>query len=666
MDSEDEREMEEEYNKRQKDRSYFPSIPALNFRLYQIEECQVKERIYVEIYSGRMPNTEDSIEEYSAVLRVRRFFDSVRGFYKGSLDLTGRKEARFKSLMTRFLSFTEDLAAVAEKSKRVESEACDYLSNSWTTVDYEVDPSVWEPFKSKWKLGTCHLAMLLNGLENVKQIQENNEPIFQRIFLLDLPPEILHYIMDVAGLDETRRLGGCCRILREISIPYIYTSRTLALSSRPLMKFKDSVLRDVCTNHESLKGVSQAARARFLKDIEFLMSRPDILGRIRNLRVSNEWGHDLLSWAGLHSDSTDYCPFYAPILRTIGDVIVSAPSLQKLSSNDIITRELLLCVAANSSLRTLDLRSCRFMPINGPTRELPVIKSVVNVYLSVLAPRYDEILNIIGILPNLRFLTISGAPDCGVLLPPEYFRARHNPFRSLERLILTYFVHFHAAELATWIHDALRTPGASLRLTHVKIHTRLPVSQRSVDTLIDALKHAPLQTLALEGLSYVGLDLFDRLASSLPNLYDLTLINRHNGRQRKSQANIWPYPMWEYAKRMAGFKRLRYFAWNYSLEPVEAGTTFDLPFMEDGYPDQWYMDFADTYFEDLESTCHLFLAHCGSLEWLVFLMGHAVEVMYEISRDHHGKVDIKMERWKFAERIDQANPDFLSCDVWEV
>ena len=50
-------------------------------------------------------------------------------------------------------------------------------------------------------------------------------PIFQQLCLVHLPFELIHYIMRLSHPNDARRLGSTCRMLREISLSYIYTVR---------------------------------------------------------------------------------------------------------------------------------------------------------------------------------------------------------------------------------------------------------------------------------------------------------------------------------------------------------------------------------------------------------------------------------------------------------
>lgn len=73
-------------------------------------------------------------------------------------------------------------------------------------------------------LNNCLFNSFLFSLpeDTLKCLALHPTPKFQLLCLRDLPPELIHYIMDIAGVDGARRLGATCRLLREISSSYIF------------------------------------------------------------------------------------------------------------------------------------------------------------------------------------------------------------------------------------------------------------------------------------------------------------------------------------------------------------------------------------------------------------------------------------------------------------
>lgn len=68
--------------------------------------------------------------------------------------------------------------------------------------------------------------MLMTFIEEATYVAtQYPEPKMQVRNLLDLPPELLHRIMEVAGVEGARQLGSACKLLRDVSRPYIYQVR---------------------------------------------------------------------------------------------------------------------------------------------------------------------------------------------------------------------------------------------------------------------------------------------------------------------------------------------------------------------------------------------------------------------------------------------------------
>ena len=102
------------------------------------------------------------------------------------------------------------------------------------------------------------------------------------------------------------------------------------------------------------------------------------------------------------------------------------------------------------------------------------------------------------------------------------------------------------------------------------------IDRNALFDFIDLLGSTSLESLVLFEISYVGLDLLERLARALPNLLELTLI--------KSTLNYlglcdWGFTPWEYALSFPQFARLHYFVWNIK-DPEISYTPRSLLFFE--------------------------------------------------------------------------------------
>ena len=60
-------------------------------------------------------------------------------------------------------------------------------------------------------------------------LEKKSEPISQKMFLHDLPPEIIHHILEAAETKTARMLGATSRLFREIALPHIFRVRLPSL-----------------------------------------------------------------------------------------------------------------------------------------------------------------------------------------------------------------------------------------------------------------------------------------------------------------------------------------------------------------------------------------------------------------------------------------------------
>ncbi|OCH95344.1 hypothetical protein OBBRIDRAFT_800515 [Obba rivulosa] len=84
-------------------------------------------------------------------------------------------------------------------------------------TDYKLSPSsAMEDFRRKWKLSkSVRQDCYGDIIKEVRAAMKDNPPKFQKLCLLDLPPELFHIIMSLAEALEARTLRQTCRTLRE-------------------------------------------------------------------------------------------------------------------------------------------------------------------------------------------------------------------------------------------------------------------------------------------------------------------------------------------------------------------------------------------------------------------------------------------------------------------
>ncbi|TFY61464.1 hypothetical protein EVJ58_g4489 [Rhodofomes roseus] len=576
--------------------------------------------------------------------RIRRLWTSVAGFYEGNVDLAGRSERRFHSLKKRLDKFLDDIASL--RTHIVESPPA-VMDDGREALLFLVSPSsVLDNFRAKYKLGYVDLPEILAIPEIMRSMYPGNpKPVFQKLFLTDLPPELLLYIFDIVHIDDARALGVTCRTLYELSFSYVYQRRRLVLHVDP--NFIEKTLDDISDiDKRYLCRLSVEMRKRLLRDFRFLLTRDDILKRVEHLGIKNSWTPDMASAAGLNT-AFEQQTFYAPIWKEIEATLSGAANLQELQLEKFaMTKEMICAMASLRSLQTLSVHGCPFNRL--PSWDtLPPMATVVNLILFPQDVPGSEMLELVALVPNVRSLTVMGLPSMPCALPQDDFIMRHNPFRVLERVNLSHIDDEEVPLLFHWIRDAAITPGQPLRITHFRLELEYGLQEDEVFQLINGLEGAPLRTLTLEGLSYVEDDLFTRLAEAFPDLNALTLIHRQNILQRASRPSRWPGATWEYAARLAAFSCLKHFMWNFDMRPLQCGTTFDLPYAEAGYPaskiPELYREFDENCFEvTWDILPRLFCAYCPTLETLIFSMLHLALLEFKMKRNETGKLVVYM------------------------
>lgn len=402
---------------------------------------------------------------------------------------------------------------------------------------------------------------------------------------------------------------------------------------------------------------------KLLKDAIFLLSRLDIIPRIQNLTIGVAWSQRHLEWAGIDIGTPEYTSFLRPVWAGFGEVLPRAVNVSNLYCMSVqLTQSLLTTMVGLPMLHTLKLHTCT-VAIDQSLDNFPYLPQVVNV---ILAQTHDisdhSSLRCLRLFPNLRMLAVTGFTRQELGLLDEAFRERCNPFRTLERVIVTHLNHEEVPLLSAWIRAAKRS-GESLRLTHFKLMTEVGLKRDVLMDLISSLEGAALHTLSLDGLSYVGADLFEAIARLFPDLHTLTLVHRQNLLQRECKPSVWPGPSWENAQHLAAFRSLKMFSWNFAISLID-GSAFDLPCLEEGYPDElpWWERADDFYIYDWESYGRLFAAYCPSLEVLLFLERNFVSLECTMARSQtDGKVKVQASPMPITRTMthlmEQINPD---------
>ncbi|PCH42330.1 hypothetical protein WOLCODRAFT_137848, partial [Wolfiporia cocos MD-104 SS10] len=359
MDSEDEKQIAREEKNKDK---LFSFGHRITLRLYEDDEREVKEqanRLYLlerekrNISGEAMPDDiTPSQYDYSSRFRVKRLLRSFIKFHEGSLDLSGCSERRYCSLKNRVIAFVRDVELVERHATRYEIEVEDFPPGTYYTVAYyDVEPAhILADLEAKYRLsedvGNSLGAIFQDADQCRALLQAETAPILQRKYLTDLPPELIHRIMDVAELEEARLLAATCREFREISADYIYRTRSLILGDESLRYLFDDDLGADITQY----------REKFQSEVDFLQSRADIMQRIHSLSIYSCWGVGSLEKVGLEPGSSTHEEFFAPMERGITRALDGTFNLLQLPIGNFgITGSMISAISSLSSLSFLAL-----------------------------------------------------------------------------------------------------------------------------------------------------------------------------------------------------------------------------------------------------------------------------------------------------------------------
>jgi hypothetical protein len=219
-----------------------------------------------------------------------------------------------------------------------------------------------------------------------------------------------------------------------------------------------------------------------------------------------------------------------------------------------------------------------------------------------------------------------------ILAPPDAIRHGFSFSATLERLYLETSDPNDIPVFLGWFRSMATT--SPLRLTHFKLFSGIGISDLDMIELLRSIQGPLMQILVLEGLANAGFGLFDIIPEFFPALVGLTLIRRSN-RQVRTRLATWPHPSWEYAKHIARFSHLQYFAWNSNIILSRPATSplilFEQGFLDDSTPIEiWIKHGFDAFFDEDHWTALTFAAHCPSLQMFSIIIDSARP--YSISR----------------------------------
>lgn len=360
-----------------------------------------------------------------------------------------------------------------------------------------------------------------------------------------------------------------------------------------------------------LEAQARHARDRLVEELDFVLSRPEITSSLLRVHMFGYRYDEAGELLGYDIDSQHYLDFFGPIDTRVNALFQKAINVTTLFLNFfVITEDIARAIMSLRSLRKLTVSGCSL--VGDPS--LPQCPSLVNATL-LLDLTQLSCWKLIRSWVNLRSLRIRSGSDLQGIGPGIEFRMSCNPFRALERLILERVDSEEIEEMCFWVQAA-----RELRLTHFKVEAGgSAMYPRDLARILVSLRAAPLQVLVLDGLHYVGIDVFEAIAEYFPNLTSLSILYRESPRKTRSRYAIWPLPSWEYAPVLQLFHHLEFFGWNFGLDEMDWGIFPTLQWFEEGFPENWWDRQKEESLSDWDSVARVLAAYCQTLQHVAFL-----------------------------------------------
>ncbi|KJA25287.1 hypothetical protein HYPSUDRAFT_64870 [Hypholoma sublateritium FD-334 SS-4] len=565
---------------------------------------------------------------------VSRIFDSIKGFHKGYLDLSGRHPERYYQLQSQWNRFLWGLL-------RLDSavEPPEYLDLLGVV---HARQERWRRFLTKWRLpeSTSYNQLIQCAQSVLRELKQYPMPLFQMTRLTGLPSEILDNIMGLANPDQAQALSNTCHRLNNIGQRHIFATWPMKFRVPPYVS-----PFNVEYSSFDLPTLANFSRKDFERNAQYILRSPHIAHHVKRLILSDEWCVNRRAHPHENNPFALGVNFYASITRIFATVLRAATNVTELVLYNLeVNVDLIRKIGDNHSLHTVEFHSCHIPRMvrrrltSDPNLICPRIANLRIYVDSSFAETHTQWYTIL-LCPHARTLSVIQS-GVGPFPAPDALFWLHSRFNSLERLVLD---NIDAPDLAELVKLFRRSASASAHMTHLKLHMDWGISDAEALSLLLVLNAAPLEVLVLEGLAEAESALFEQIAYQYPALLSLTVVRRQNSSQHHNKFATWPHASWEYAPCFRRFRALRHFCWNFRTEYWDATPSallafeanFALPAVAVPYrPGPVEIDLTDgapPYFLDTHWMALPFAAHCPTLQSFS-LMDRTVDMMCKIAR----------------------------------
>ncbi|KAF9261901.1 hypothetical protein L218DRAFT_1001212 [Marasmius fiardii PR-910] len=460
------------------------------------------------------------------VYHVMRFFESLEGFFTRLADLT-----------STFIRLMDDLNAVGKTARSEEYEAEVWDGTVQTFVKFVMtDEEIWQSCRLKWKLPRLvdfgrlqfHIRELYTAIQEAK-----GKPKFQKLCIMDLPPELIDYIFNLANLRQVRLSASTCKAMKNIGASHLYHTRTVTLHFAKHERIMQ--MFDGDPGEEDFMKLAKEQSGALTRHVYFLVSRPDLTDAIQNLAIIDAWKPESRGFAALRLLMNEY---YGPIYSSLNTLLTSCQGLTDLHINHFaITSGWLRTISQLPKLHSLDLSlswiQTESVEDNIVHGRIPPSPQLLNLLFFAARTAEDE---------SASRESIGLGLWCTLLLFPNIITLNHIPYRIVEPMWLptsevrersNHFFHsLRKLTLGlTWDQIPILTgwitsSNARCTLTHLKLRSNRPLADHFMIPLLESLHstRAPLEVLVFEGIKEGSLTLIERIAQLFPDLLGLTLI----------------------------------------------------------------------------------------------------------------------------------------------
>lgn len=447
------------------------------------------------------------------------------------------------------------------------------------------------------------------------------------------------------------------------------------------MECPDLTLHELITAREPDEVAAQVyeamknTRDECIRQGQFLISRPDISVRVRELTLGNTWVRR--AWKGTAIGDAIVLPtdsLFEPLMQHFTELLRHL-RVESLTLHYLALDVSLMSEVSRQPLSLLNIRQCTVTTeLQQAILNSSLQSAIPRLHIGIIAPDpgddddNDDDDNddddppefatwcLVALCPQLRLLYCHNPIGSATLpMPESRFWPSFVALNAIERLHLD-GIDWDIDPLIEMFRDA--TARGPLRVTHLKLAFLWGVSE---DLLLDFFRvlhagQAPLSVLAVDGIYPLTTNLFHGLASMFRDIVSLTIIRRDGIRQRRAMLCRWVQPVYKFAEAMRPLTKLRHFAANFGWAFGELSPSV-MRLLEPDYDpsNQWATPMADDYMADATRSCALpFVANLPALELFVVTSSGPVAITAcSIERSEGGAYEVKR-----IEKSVQIDPEF--------